>query len=48
MQTIYFQNYLGPYRGIGNKERLYAQAGYHLDAISYFNVAFLVFIVKMG
>ena len=48
MQTIYFHNYLGPYRGFGNKERLYAPCGYHLDTISNSNVAILFFAAKMG
>ena len=40
MQTIYF-HCLGPYQGIGSKERLYAPSGYHLDTVSYTNVAIL-------
>ena len=48
MQTIYFHNCLGPYRGFGIKEQLYAPSGYNLDTISYSNVAILCFIVKMG
>ena len=41
MQTIYFHNCLGSYRGFGNKGRLYAPSGYNLDTISYSNVAIL-------
>ena len=42
MQTIYFHNCLGPYGGFGSKERLYAPSEYHLDTISYSNVAILL------
>ena len=48
MQTIYFHNCLGPYRGFGSKERLYTPSGYNLDTISYSNVAILFYIVKNG
>ena len=48
MQTIYFHNDLGPYRGFGNKERLYAPCEYHLDTISNSNVAILFFCSKNG
>ena len=36
MQTIYLHNRLGPYRGIGSKERLHTPSGYmyHLDTVA--------------
>ena len=48
MQTIYFHNCLGPYRGFGSKYRPYAPSGYNLDTISYSNVAIFVFYSKNG
>ena len=48
MQIIYFHNCLGPYRGFGSKERLYAPSGYHLEYISYSNVAILLFYSRNG
>ena len=48
MQTVYFLICLGPYRGFGSKERLFAASGYHLDIISYSNAAIFIFTVKIG
>ena len=44
MQTIYFRNYLGPCRGFGSKERLYAPPGYHF----LLKCRNIVFYSKMG
>ena len=41
MLTIYFHHRLGHYPGFDSKERIYAPSGYHLDTISYSNVAIL-------
>ena len=43
MLTIYFHNLFRSFPGFGSKERLYAPSGYHLDTISYSNVAILFY-----
>ena len=41
MQIIYFDICLGPKRAFGSEVQLYASSWYHLDTISYSNVAIL-------